>query len=114
MTLLKKSLPLLILLLVCSITLGYADIKADEIDENALLFAILKAENGRKDFEFGIEDNRARGFKKQREWCLYEIRQNKKRWDGKGDFIRYLAGDYCPINRVVWYKNVSHWYRRLK
>jgi len=78
-----------------------------------LLRAIRKTENGRKNYEFGVEHHRAEGFTNQAGWCAAICMKRWDEWvliqaeafDGE-PFLHYLARRYCPVNREVWLGNV--------
>ena len=95
-----------------------------------VLFAIRKAENGKKGREFGILSEKCdkeikkapdRSLDIQAGWCASTIKKNYSRWDGSGDFINYLGSVYCPVGanndpkglNKNWIKNVSNWIKKL-
>ena len=94
-----------------------------------ILFAIRKAENGKKGREFGIlhpkcEEQMRKDPKNtlsiQAGWCAATIKNNRVRWEklgSKGDFIEHLSKIYAPVGasndptglNENWFKNVKHW-----
>jgi hypothetical protein len=98
-----------------------------------LLFAIRKAENGKKGREFGILHPKCEEEMKKRPnetldiqagWAASTIKKNRERWEKEGepgDFITYLGNRYAPrkatndpnnLNKN-WIKNVSKWEQKL-
>lgn len=84
-----------------------------------LVLAIYKAEGGKKtNHPYGVmnlPDNTS-----PREACLNTLKRRFKTWDGKGDFISYVARTYSPINapndptglNKHWIKNVNYFYNQ--
>jgi len=85
-------------------------IEYDDYENLAILFAIRKAENGRKGIEFGVISNpRAIGkdwetwevtLDRQAGWAAATIMKNRERWakDPKEQmFIVFLAKRYAPV-----------------
>ncbi len=92
-----------------------------------ILFSIRKAENGGKNFEFGIKNSRANDFDSQAGWCAATIIKNRERWERAGkpsDFISFLGNRYCPSSgsnlstkekelNKNWIPNVKYWVKKL-
>lgn len=86
-----------------------------------LLLAIRHAENGRKGLEFGVMHPKAfnTNLDIQAGWAAATIIKNRKRWNGKGDFIEFLGSRYAPIGadndptglNKNWVSNVTYWYK---
>lgn len=104
---------------VCSgfLVLALCGIARGNIDPNRLADAIYKAEGGvRTTHPYGILAH----YKKTtpRQACINTIRHAQKDWNGKGDFIEFLGGRYCPIGvkndpkglNKNWIKNVKFFY----
>lgn len=85
---------------------------ASAYTEEELVTAIGHAENS-KAHPYGIIPKYKHTTPRQA--CLNTVRHQKKLWDGKGDFIDFLAGKYAPLNvandpsglNVNWAKNVK-------
>lgn len=96
-------------------------IKKNHYENLAILFAIRKAENGRKGIEFGVISNpRAIGadhetwevtLDRQAGWAAATIMKNRERWakdPQKQMFISFLAKRYAPVGA----ENDPHGYNR--
>ena len=86
-------------------------------DDFLILLAIRKAENGRDKLAFGIMNEKADTFDKQAGWCAATIVKNRGRWELAGrpeSFVGYLSKRYCPLNYLVWKRNVEYWIERFK
>lgn len=84
------------------------------IDTNRLVWAIGKAENS-KAHPFGILKHYKHTTPRQA--CFNTVNHRLKDWNGKGEFIDYLQGFYCPIGSNTdngtckyWAHNVKHFY----
>ena len=89
---------------------------ADTIDVEKLANAIFKAENS-KSHPYGImvKYNET----SPRDACKNTINHALKDWNGKGDFIDFLADRYCPpsldlVGNRNWKRNVKYFYRKEK
>lgn len=95
----------------------------DDYENLAILFAIRKAENGRKGIEFGVISNpRAIGkdsepwqitLDRQAGWAAATIMKNRERWtkDPKEQmFVVFLAKRYAPVGADNDPENLNrHW-----
>lgn len=92
-----------------------------------ILFAILKAENGRPGREFGIMHPRAldTNLYTQAGWAAATVQKNYDRWikaGSKGDFIAFLGARYCPVGadndpdglNKNWIPNVTKWVEKIR
>jgi hypothetical protein len=73
-----------------------------------LVSAIRRTENGRKDFELGVEHKDAKGIEKQAGWCASIV---WKRWNDCPEnepYLYWLSRRYCPVNQEQWLKNVMY------
>ena len=97
---------LLILFLLLPLLYGFTDTQ--------LANAIYKAENSTA-HPYGIMQHYKHTTPRQA--CLNTIKRVRKEWDGRGDFIAYLAKIYAPIGasndpknlNVNWVKNVKYY-----
>lgn len=87
------------------------------IDQELLADAIYNVEHS-KEYPYGIVSIRTYGDEHYARYiCLNTINNNLARWqlarqEGyKGDYIRFLAGRYCPLNRTAWERMVRHRYK---
>ena len=78
--------------------------------------AIYKAENSEK-YPYGILTKYKHTTPRQA--CLNTIAHARKDFNGKGDFILFLAKRYAPVNcdndngtNQFWYKNVCYYLRK--
>ena len=108
---LKRWLPFI---LTCLVLTAKAAQPLSKAQEERLADAIYIAEGGAKTkHPYGI----LKKYKTTtpRQACINTIRSNRKRWDGRGDFVVFLGATYCPINapndpkglNVNWVKNVK-------
>jgi len=87
-----------------------------------ILFAIRKAEAGKKGFEFGIKNPKADNLDKQAGWAAATIVKNRERWNKTNKlkpFIEFLGDRYCPVTGDLsnkerelnkhWVSNVRYW-----
>jgi len=88
-----------------------------KIDVEKLATAIGRAENS-KTHPYGILAHYKHTTPRQA--CINTINSNYRRWDGRGDFVEYLAKTYCPIGakndpkglNKNWTKNVKHFLKK--
>ena len=86
------------------------------LDEQKLLKAIDRAEGGRKARKpYGILSVPVRNREHARRVCLRTIRSALEDWDGRGDFIAFLAVRYVPpsvdpVGHRNWVRNVRRAY----
>lgn len=90
-------------------------------DDYLILLAIRKAENGRKNLEFGVMNPKANNLDRQAGFAAATIMaQHKRQPQLRGQaFINSLADRYCPpscdpIGNANWKKNVWYWFRKYK
>lgn len=93
----------------------------DAPDDWLILLAIRCAENGRPGRQFGVLHPKAvdTDLRTQAGWAAATIVANRRRWDGRGDFIDFLAGRYCPaesdpVGHANWKRNVRLFYAQFK
>ena len=100
----------LLILLLCS-----AVAQAETWNAERIADAIYKAAGGAKTkYPYGILTKYKHTTSRQA--CINTIRHAHKDWTGKGDFIEFLGGRYCPIGakndpkglNVNWIRNVKH------
>jgi hypothetical protein len=120
----KKSLFLLILLLLVTSTSAYSKEitawdKGKTYSIEQICNAIYLAEGGNKtSYPYGI----LKKFKNTtpRKACINTIKSNLKRWNGREDFIEFLGRSYCPIGakndpkglNKNWVKNVRYYLKK--
>jgi hypothetical protein len=103
--------------LLIILILSAAAVKAETVNVNRLADAIYIAEGGKKtSHAYGILAH----YKKTspRQACINTINHALRDWNGKGDFVVFLGGRYCPIGakndpkglNANWTKNVRHYY----
>ena len=85
-----------------------------KIDVELLADAIFKVENS-KAFPYGIMIKYKHTTPRQA--CINTINHALKDWNGKGDFINFLADRYCPpsidlIGNKNWKRNVKWFLKR--
>jgi hypothetical protein len=89
----------------------------EQIDIERLATAIYFAEGGaRTSHPYGILVHYVHTSPRQA--CINSIKHRLRDWDGKGDFICYLAKFYCPVGAANdptglnknWIKNVRYFY----
>jgi len=86
-------------------------------DNQFILFAIRKEENGPPGLEFGILCQAGTDMNTQAGWAAATIMKNRSRWyaiNARGDFIEFLGKRYCPNNSEVWISNVKFWFNKIK
>lgn len=96
-----------LLLAGCSEAYAYADMShAEEVGQmtpyfNQVVDAIYWAEGGvTTRHPFGVLSVKCEGYDECRQVCFNTVRNNWFRWEmqgAQGDFIKYLAGVYCPV-----------------
>jgi hypothetical protein len=94
------------------------------INVERLADAIYRAEGGAKTTHpYGILAHYK--YTTPRQACINTIKHAQRDWDGKGDFIEFLGGRYCPTKGKYltkaernlnknWIKNVKHFYERIR
>lgn len=84
--------------------------------ENALADSIYRAEGGSHTAHpYGIMKTYRHTTPRQA--CLNTIHTNIKAWNGRGDFIDFMADKYCPysadpIGNTNWKRNVRYFMNR--
>ena len=82
-------------------------------DRLALLLAIRKAEGGDSGIQWGIECRRGSSYRVQAGWAAATVSKFLGRSPVTVAAIDRLSRKYCPVNAVVWNRNVLFWYKRL-
>lgn len=91
---------------------------------NKLADAIYWAEGGEKSKKpYGLIKYNLKSKQAYRTQCIIHIKDYYKNWNGKGDFVNYLASKWSPTVGVSkweaamnknWIKNVSYFMRHPK
>ncbi len=104
------------ILLALAITTAAASAEVQPpINVNKLADAIYLAEGGRKTrHPYGVLSIKTAN---PRRICINTINNRIKAWDGRSDFITFLALKYCPpsadpVGHRNWIKNVHYHYTR--
>jgi hypothetical protein len=110
------------------------------LEDYPILFAIRRVENGAKNREFGIINEKADRIMKERPdktldiqagWAAATIKNNRERWENEqnkelynSDFIEFLGSRYAPTTGKLrpaekklnpnWIRNIKYWIGRLK
>jgi len=108
---------LLTSLALCMVILCTGKARASELPSDEIIAnAIYKAEGGTKtSHPYGILAHYKHTTPRQA--CINTIRHAKKDWNGKGNFINFLASRYAPIGakndpsnlNVNWIRNVNYY-----
>lgn len=112
-----KVLILLCLFSLCAVWLWAMNVRAEEVNVEALASAIGRAENS-KAHPYGIMQKYEHTSPRQA--CVNTIKHALKDFDGKGDFISFLQQRYAPINcendngtNRFWASNVRYFYNQI-
>lgn len=86
---------------------------AFDLQEERFANAIWNAEGGSKaHVPYGVETvDVGKDAAYARKICLNSIRNNRARWvlaGRPGDFISFMSKRWCPLNSVVWARNVRY------
>lgn len=84
-------------------------VMAGVYSDSQIADAIYRAEGGANTkYPYGIRSIDTHGDTAYaRQICLNTIRNNRARWDGRGDYVDFLAGRYCPIDKHNWARMVK-------